>query len=370
MGRERVLGVRHALVGDVVVRGDVRVRDGRIAAVGVAPAGPAGLAVPGFVDLQVNGFAGVDFATAGPGGLRTASAALAVTGVTAYLPTLVSAPEEACAAALAEIAAAARAPAAGARIAGAHLEGPFLSPRWPGAHDPRHLRAPDLALAERLLAAGDVALVTLAPELPGARELVAALAGRGVVVSCGHSDADAAAAHAAFDAGARAVTHLHNAHRRVAHRDPGLGGVALVRPDVTVTAIVDGAHLAPEIALAAWLTAGPRLALVTDAVAAAGGGGSRARLGGREVEVRHGAARLPDGALAGSVLTMDAAVRNLVALGVGEPDAVLAATRAPARLLARPGLGVLAPGGPADVAVLDDRLEVRETYVGGQLVPA
>jgi N-acetylglucosamine-6-phosphate deacetylase len=365
----RVLGVRHALVGDVVVRGDVRVRDGRVAAVGVLPAGPSGLAVPGFVDLQVNGFAGVDFATAGPDGFRAAGAALAATGVTAYLPTLVSAPEEACAAALAEIAAAARDPAPAARIAGAHLEGPFLSPRWPGAHDPRHLRAPDPALAARLLAAGDVALVTLAPELPGAGELVAALARRGVAVSCGHSDADAAAAHAAFDGGARALTHVHNAHRRVGHRDPGLGGVALVRPDVTVTAIVDGAHLAPEIALAAFLTAGARLALVTDAVAA-GGGPGRARLGGREVEVRDGAARLPDGTLAGSVLTMDAAVRNLVALGVAEPGALLAATRAPARLLARPGLGLLAPGGPADVAVLDDRLEVRETYVGGRLVPA
>jgi N-acetylglucosamine-6-phosphate deacetylase len=370
VGRERVLGVRHALVGDVVVRGDVRVVDGRVAAVGVVPPGPSGLAAPGFVDLQVNGFAGVDVATAGPDGFRAASAALAATGVTAYLPTLVSAPEEASAAALAEIAAAARAPAPGARIAGAHLEGPFLSPRWPGAHDPRHLREPDLALAERLLAAGDVALVTLAPELPGAVELIGALVRRGVVVSCGHSDAGAAGAHAAFDAGARGVTHVHNAHRRVAHRDPGLGGVALVRPEVTVMAIVDGVHLAPEIALAAFLTAGPRLALVTDAVAAASGGGRGTRLGGREVEARDGAARLPDGTLAGSVLTMDAAVRGLAALGLPEADALLAATRAPARLLARPGLGVLAPGGPADVVVLDDRLEVRETHVGGRPVPA
>jgi N-acetylglucosamine-6-phosphate deacetylase len=355
------LGVRHALVGDVLVRGDVRIEDGRIAAIGVAPAGPSGLAAPGFVDLQVNGFGGVDFLAAEPPDYETAGAALAATGVTAYLPTFITSPEDAYRRAMAAAAAAARAP--GPRILGVHLEGPFLSPRWPGAHDPSHLQPPSPPLLGRL---GDVALMTLAPELPGALELIRALVAEGTIVSCGHSDADATAAHAAFDSGARAITHLHNAHRRFAHRDPGLGGVALVRPDVTVQVVVDGVHLAPEVAYAAFLAARERFCLVSDAMAAAGLGDGRYRLGSREVTVEGMTARLADGTLAGSVLTMDKAVRNLIALGAAEAGALLAATRAPARLLAREGLGVLAPGAPADVVVLDDHLEVRATYAGGR----
>lgn len=372
-----LLGVRHALVGDVLVRGDVRVHDGRVVAVGVAPAGAAGLAAPGFIDLQVNGFAGVDFLAAEARDYRVAGEALAATGVTAYLPTLISSPEETYEGAIAamnaarapdeahECAGRPRAPnrPSGPRIVGAHLEGPFLSPHWPGAHDPRFLQPPRAGLLERL---DGVALVTLAPELPGALELIGHLTEDGIVVSCGHSDADAAAAHAAFDAGARAVTHLHNAQRRFGHRDPGLSGVALVRAEVTVQAIVDGVHLAPEVALAAFRTARERLCLVTDAMAAAGLGDGTYRLGSREVYVEGMAATLADGTYAGSVLSMDAAVRNLAALGAGETEALLAATRAPARLLARPGLGVLAPGAPADVVVLDDRLEVRATLVDGR----
>jgi N-acetylglucosamine-6-phosphate deacetylase len=358
-----LLGVRHALVGDVLIRGDVRVEDGRIAAVGVVPAGASGLAAPGFVDLQVNGFGGIDFFAAEPPDYRTAGAALAATGVTAYLPTFITAPDEAYDRAVA--AAAATVPGPGPRILGVHLEGPFLSPRWPGAHDPRHLQAPSPALIDRLEHAGPIALVTLAPELAGALELIRTLVGRGIVVSCGHSDADADLAHAAFDGGARAITHLYNAHRRYAHRDPGLGGVALVRPEVTVQAIVDGVHLAPEVAYAAFLTARDRFCLVTDAMAAAGLGDGNYRLGSREVQVKGTTASLPDGTYAGSVLSMDAAVRNLAALGAPELDALHAATRAPARLLARPGLGMLAPGAPADVVVLDDRLEVRATLVEG-----
>jgi N-acetylglucosamine-6-phosphate deacetylase len=294
--------------------------------------------------------------------------ALAATGVTAYLPTLITAPQDAYERALGAASAAARSGSPGARILGVHLEGPFLSPRWPGAHDPQYLREPDVALVDRLREVGDVALMTLAPELPGALELIGELTQRGIAVSCGHSDADAAEAHAAFDAGARAITHVHNAHRRWAHRDPGLGGVALVRPDVAVQAIVDGVHLAPEAAAAAFLAAGERFTLVSDAMAAAGLGDGTYRLGSREVHVEGARAQLADGTLAGSVLTMDAAVRNLVALGATETQALLAATRAPARVLARAGLGELAPGAPADVVVLDDRLEVRATYVGGEPV--
>jgi N-acetylglucosamine-6-phosphate deacetylase len=363
-----LLGVRHALVGDGLLRGDVRVEDGRVTEVGVLPAGRAGIAAPGFVDLQVNGFGGVDLLAAEPEDYATAGAALAATGVTAYLPTFITAPPEAYERGLAVVEVARREP--GPRILGAHIEGPFLSPRWHGAHPPEFLRAPEMALVDRLAAAGPIALMTLAPELPGALELIDALRERGIAVSCGHSDAQAPAAHAAFDRGARAITHLHNAHRRFAHRDPGLGGVALVRPDVIVQVIVDGHHLAPEVALGAYLAARERFSLVTDAMEAAGLGEGTYRLGSRTVEVADGTARLADGTLAGSVLTMDQAVRNVVELGVGEADALLAATRAPARLLGRDDVGRLAPGAPADVVVLGDDLTVRATLVAGAEISA
>ena len=356
------LGVASALVGGELVAGDVSVADGRIEGVGLAGAG-TGIAVPGFVDVQVNGFAGIDFLAASPADYATATEALAATGVTSFLPTFITAPPEAYREAL-------RALAATPRPVGAHLEGPFLSPDWPGAHPPEHLRTPDLALVDELRALGPVTTMTLAPELPGALDLISALVERGIVVHIGHTDADAATAHAAFDRGARALTHIHNAHRRFASRDPGPAGVALTRPDVTVTAIVDGVHLAPETAGSAWLAARERFCLVTDAIAAAGQREGTFRMGEREIHVAGGASRLSNGTLAGSVVTMDRAIRELVALGASLPEAVAAATTAPARLLGRDDLGALAPGARADVVVLDDDLHVRRTLVGGvQITP-
>lgn len=358
------MGVREAFVDGQVVPGDVEVGDGRVRAVGLRPAGRAGTAVAGFVDLQVNGFGGVDFLTADAAGYRQAGEALADTGVTAYQPTLVCSPPAAYGPALAE-AAAAMVAGGGPRVLGVHLEGPFLSPEWPGAHDPAHLRDPDPRLAAELLASGAVRYVTVAPERPGGLDLVAQLVAAGAVVAIGHSDADAATAHAAFDRGARAVTHLYNAQRRWRPRDPGLAGAALARRDVVVQLIVDGFHLAPETVVATHLATRGRFALVTDAIAAAGRGEGRSRLGDREVVVAGGAVRLADGTLAGSVLTMDAAVRNLVALGVALPDALAAASAVPAQLLGRPDLGALRPGQPADLAVLDDGLRVTRTLVAG-----
>ncbi len=352
------LGVASALVGGELVAGDVSVEDGRIEGVGLARAG-TGTAVPGFVEVQVNGFAGVDFLAASPADYATATAALAATGVTSYVPTLITAPADAYRDALRALA------AATPRPLGAHLEGPFLSPDWPGAHPPEHLRAPDLALVDELRAIGPITTMTLAPELPGALNLIGALVERGIVVHIGHTDADAVTAHAAFDRGARALTHIHNAHRRFRPRDPGPAGVALTRPDVTVTAIVDGVHLAPETAGSAWLAARERFCLVTDAIAAAGQGDGTFRMGEREVHVADGASRLTDGTLAGSVVTMDRAIRELVALGASLPEAVAAATTAPARLVGRDDLGVLAPGARADLVVLDDDLHVVRTIVDG-----
>ena len=196
------LGVRSALVEGAWVAGDVEVVDGRIAAVGCAPRGSAGVAAPGFVDCQVNGFAGVDLRTAATGDYAAVTAALAATGVTTFLPTLHSSTLEMYRAALAVLGEVRAAPPPGARVGGAHLEGPFLSVRWRGAHDPRLLTEPDPDVVSSLLAAGPVALVTLAPELQGAHPLIAALRAAGVVVSVGHTDATAAQTHAGIDAGA------------------------------------------------------------------------------------------------------------------------------------------------------------------------
>jgi N-acetylglucosamine-6-phosphate deacetylase len=356
------LGVKAALVDGELVEGDLTIEDGAIAAVGVQPAGGEGTALPGFIDAHINGIAGVDFLTSDPDGYARAGEALAGTGVVAYQPTFVSSPLDAYDEPLRVVA---EAGGAGPLIVGVHLEGPFLSPEWPGAHDPAHLLAPDPAVAQRLVNGGPVTMMTLAPELPGGLELVELLTGKGIVVSCGHSDADAAQAYAAFDAGASAITHVHNAHRRWRPRDPGLGGVALVRPDATVQAIVDGIHLAPETAYGAFLTAGARFCLVTDAIEAALLDAGDSELGGRSVTIRDGAVRLPDGTLAGSVLTMDTAVRNLVASGATLAAAAHAASTAPARLLGRDDLGILRPGAPAHLAVLDDELEVRRTLVRG-----
>lgn len=360
------LGVRAALVGGELVEGDVVVSEGRVLEVGAGGGGTGrGVAVPGFLDLHINGIVGVDFLAAGPEGYAAAGEALAASGVTGYLPTFITSPMGDYPAALDAAAEAMAAAAPGARVLGVHLEGPYLSPRWPGAHDPAQLREPDVAEALALVESGPVKMMTLAPERPNGLDLVAALAERGVVVSIGHTDADAGVANAAFDRGARAITHVYNAHRRWTARDPGVAGAALVRPGVTVQAIVDHVHLAPEAAYAAFLTARERFSLVTDAMEAAGQGDGVYRLGRREVSVHGARAELSDGLLAGSVLTMDAAVRNLHACGASLAEAVWAATGAPARLLGDPSLGVLQVGGPADVTVLDEELRVVRTLVGG-----
>jgi N-acetylglucosamine-6-phosphate deacetylase len=359
------LGVSAAVVDGALVPGDLDVADGRVVAVGLAGQG-RGVAVPGLVDLHVHGFGGVDFASADTDGYRRAAAALAAAGTTAFQPTFVTAPEE-------ELLTSIRAlPAAvgGATVLGCHLEGPFLSPARLGMHPAEARRDPDPGLLERLLAAGRVTEVTLAPELQGALALVEVLTRRGIVVSCGHSDATAAEAHAGFDRGARAVTHLFNAMRPFAHRDPGLAGAALTRDDVVVELILDGYHLADEAVLLAWRAAAGRVALVTDAVEAAGVGDGRWRLGAVPVEVRDGAVRRLDGVLAGSVLTLHGAVRELVRLGVALAAAVDAATRVPAHLVGRDDVGSIAPGSRADVVVLDDRLDLVRVLVAGREVRA
>jgi N-acetylglucosamine-6-phosphate deacetylase len=356
------LGVGAALVDGTLVPGDVEIADGKVAAVGLGSANGNGVAAPGFVDLQVNGFAGVDFFSADADGYRRAGRGLLECGVTSYQPTFITSPEEELTAALAEVPANGDAP----RVLGAHLEGPFISPQRLGTHPAEARRDPDRLLLERLLAAGPVSHVTLATELPGAHELVDLLRERGVTVSCGHSDATAAEAREAFARGVKTVTHIFNAMRPFAAREPGLAGAALVTGDVVVQVILDGVHLADDTARLVWQAAGGRVALVTDAIAAAHAGDGAYTIAGVDFEVEDGVARNADQVLAGSTVCMIDAVRNLVALGASVEAALSAASALPAQIAGRPELGTLTPGTVADVLVLDDGLEIRRVLVDGE----
>ena len=355
------LGVEAALVRGNLLPGDVELSDGRVSAVGLNGTPGRGVAAPGFVDLQVNGFGGVDFLSADRSAYHRAGEALLRTGVTAFQPTFITSPEDELEAALREIPDDGGSP----RILGAHLEGPFIAADRLGTHPSESRRDPDTALLERLLAAGPVAHVTLAPELPGALELVDLLRSRGVTVAYGHSSATADEARRGFERGGRTVTHLFNAMRPFEPREPGLAGAALVCADVLVQVILDGVHLAEDTARLVWQAAPGRVALVSDAIAGAGVGDGRFSLGGIPVEVRDGIARREDGVLAGSTLTMIEAVRNLVTLGAPLAGALAAASEVPARIAGRPELGTLEPGATADLVVLDDRLEVERVLVGG-----
>lgn len=329
------------------------------------------LVVPGFVDLQCNGAAGVDITTQ-PEGIWEVAAALPRWGVTAWLPTIVTAPAAVRARALASLRSGAPRGAAGERPfavpLGLHLEGPFLAAERRGAHPAEHLRSPDPALVaeEGWSRERGVALVTLAPELPRALDVVGDLVAAGVVVSAGHSSASAEQATAAIDAGVTAVTHLFNAMGPLHHRDPGLAGVALTDERVRVGAIADGVHLHPAAVALAARALGERLCLVTDAVAALGMPAGRVPLGVLEAFATDNGVRLADGTLAGSDLSLDRAVRNLIAFaGVSLPAAVAAVTASPAALLGLDDRGVIGPGAVGDLTLLDPAGEVVATVIGG-----
>jgi N-acetylglucosamine-6-phosphate deacetylase len=354
------LNVEAAVVRGELVPGDVEVDDGVVTAVGLSSSDGRGrIAIPGFVDLQVNGYAGVDFLAASRADYERAGEALLEGGVTAYQPTFITAPELTLREALREV-------PVTPQIIGAHVEGPFLSPERLGTHPPAHRRDPDLALLDRLLESGRITQYSLAPELPGAEALIERALSRDIVVAAAHTNATAAEANRAFNLGVSTVVHLFNAMRPFRSRDPGIVGVALTRPDVTVQLIVDGHHLSEETVRLIWSAAGGRAALVTDATAGAGGGGGSYQLGDVEVAVEGGVPMREDGVFAGTVLTMLDAVRNLHALGVPFEEAVGAATEVPARIVRRPDLGVLEPGARADVVVLDDRLDIAQVLAGGE----
>ena len=367
-----------ALRGRLVVGGEVW-DGGTVLVEGGAPATaahetvelPGSFIVPGFVELQINGAFGVDVATE-PERLRELSAKLPLTGTTSYLPTLVSLPPDGYPRLLPRLAGEMAKEARGAEPLGLHLEGPFLNSEKKGAHLPENIAPPDGDALAAMLDDAPVRMVTVAPELPGALDLVRLAAGRGVLVSLGHSSADREATLAALDAGARGVTHLFNAMGPLHHREPGLPGVALSDRRVACGIIADGRHVHPDVVRFAFAALGPgRSYLTTDAIAAAGMCSGEYALAGRRVGVEDGVPRLEDGAIAGSVLEMEEAVRNVVEFaGCGLLEAVEMASTTPARLAGvGDRKGRVAPGYDADlVALAADGLGVEAAWVGGEKV--
>ena len=334
---------------------------------------PGGTLLPGLVDLQVNGYFGIDFQNAGAADWASAAARLPQTGVTAFLPTFITAPPGALAGALRTAPAKIRGARTGARVLGVHAEGPFIAPARKGAHNEAWITEPTPAAVDELLDAGQgvLRLVTLAPERDGALAAITRLTDAGIGVSVGHSDATAAQVALAADHGARMVTHLFNAQRPLHHREPGVVGQALTDHRLTSGLIADMYHVSPQACVLAFAAAPGRICAVTDAAACAGMPPGRYRLGGEEIVLPAGDGQAPvraDGTLAGSALRMDLAVANLIAAGIGLAEAVAAASSIPASLIGRPDLGRIAPGAAADLVWLGDDLRTNATWVGGELV--
>ncbi len=323
--------------------------------------------VPGFVDLHVHGGGGASFETGTSDAADLVAATHLAHGTTSMAASLVTDTRERMVDAVRELALLVQ----DGRLAGVHLEGPWLSPQRSGAHHPGSLSSPDPAAVDALLSAGDgaVRMVTLAPELPGGLDAVRRLVDAGVLAAIGHTDATYDEARAALDAGARLGTHLFNAMRPLHHRDPGPVGALLDSPG-DVELIADGVHLHPSVLRTVFAAKPGRCILVTDAMAAAGAPDGDYALGQMAVEVRDGVARLADGpgagAIAGSTLTMDAAVRFAV-LTAGLPlrDAVHAASTAPARAWGLAEVGALEAGRRADLVVLDGDLQVVRVMRSG-----
>jgi N-acetylglucosamine-6-phosphate deacetylase len=338
-----------------------------------------GVMAPGYVDLHLHGSAGYDVMDDTSEALPAIEQLLARHGVTSYFPTTVTAPMEVTLRALERLADAIetrerhpeRQNAGGKNRAfplGIHLEGPFISHARRGVHPPQNLLAPTLSLFERFwqAARGRIRMMTIAPELEGAPEVIADAARRGVCVSLGHSDADLAAAERGIAAGALHATHTFNAMRPLDHRSPGILGAVLTDCRMSADIIADGVHLDPAIVKLVADAKGPeQTVLITDAISATGMPDGRYRLGSFEVDVHAGKCEA-NGKLAGSVLTMDRAVQNLARFAKWRlPQAVAAASKNPARVARIPRKGVLAVGADADFVVLSPGSEVLRTFIGG-----
>jgi N-acetylglucosamine-6-phosphate deacetylase len=345
-----------------------------VTAFGTVVDGRGCVLLPGFVDVHVHGGDGADAMDADPDGLRRMARFHATHGVTALVPTTWSAPPAALEAAVCAIAEVTGPVDGGATVLGAHLEGPWINPARAGAQDPAGIRPPDVAEARRLLdiRPGVVRLVALAPEMPGAVDVIGECRDRGVAVAAGHTQATWDDMVAAVGAGVRHVTHTFNAMAGFGHREPGTVGAALALPELRCELIADGHHVHPGAMAALARAKGPGgVVLISDAVRAAGLPEGEVDLGGRAAQHCCGAVRLPDGRLAGSVLTLDVALRRFAAAsGWGWSDLARAAAGNAADALGLSKKGRLAPGADADLVLLGDggAGEVVLTVVEGRIV--
>ena len=356
--------------------GDLPIRQGRIgepdaAGAAGAPFDATGLRVlPGFIDVHVHGGGGFDVMDGDPDVLRGMAAFQVRHGVTGFMPTTTTAPKAAIRQAVAAVARAQRSQPAGARILGAHVEGPFLSPRFPGAQNPDFICPPDLAFAQALAQSGAVRLMTVAPEIPEGKALIQALRQWGIVPVMGHTACTYEQAAQGVRWGVRQATHTFNAMRGLHHREPGALGWILQDPTVAAQLIADNVHVHPgAMKILALCKREPGIVLITDAIAAAGQPEGAYDLGGLAVTVRNGACRLADGTLAGSVLTMDKGLAHFMAAAGWPLERAWRASsfNAAASYGGAQAVGSLRPGRWADIALLTDDLEVAGTLVAGRL---
>jgi N-acetylglucosamine-6-phosphate deacetylase len=368
--------------GEVVEDGWVRFVDGAVVARGTGAtwepadeafgaaeiAGPGAVLTPGFVDIHGHGGAGSAFDD-GVEAIRTGRALHRAHGTTRAVISLVTASLDELGRSVAAIADLME---TDADILGTHLEGPFLDPAHHGAHEPSLLRAPAAADVARLLEAGrgTVRQVTIAPELPGGLDAIRQIVAAGAAAAVGHTSADAAMAVAAFEAGASILTHAFNAMPGIHHRAPGPVLAAAADHRVVLEAIADNVHLDPHVIKLIFDSAPGRVALITDAMAAAGSADGHYDLGAVSVTVEDGVARADDtGSIAGSTLTQDVALRRAVDAGATLTEAVRALTETPARAIGRDsGLGSLREGMTADAVLLDAELHVARVWVGSRLL--
>ncbi|MDF2646890.1 MAG: N-acetylglucosamine-6-phosphate deacetylase [Paenibacillus sp.] len=332
--------------------------------------GQGHLLIPGMIDVHIHGANGFDMMDGSEQSIQEVSRACAETGCSSFLVTSVSSTIEEL---LAMIRSVKRVIGheVGAKIAGLHLEGPYLNPKRKGMQNERFLRHPNLTEMKEIFneADGLIKMVTIAPELPGGMELISFLKEKGVIIAVAHSDATYEEAKQAFEAGASHVTHCFNGMRPIHHRDPGLVVAAFEEEHVSLQAIVDGIHLHPAIIRMMHRLKGPDgMVLITDALQAMGLGDGNYVFGGHHVTVSDGVARLEDGTLASSTVTMNEALRLTVETGISLKDAVQMASTTPARILSLNTLGRISMGLDADLVLLNEQFQVQWTMIKGHII--
>lgn len=326
------------------------------------------LLIPGMIDVHIHGAKNYDMMDGSTESIQAVSMACAETGCTSFLVTSVSSSLEDLIQMIRQTKKVIG-KEKGAKIAGIHLEGPYLNIEKKGMQNPAHLRHPDLKEMKKIFdeADGLIKMVTIAPELPGGIELIDFLKKRGVVVAIAHSNATYEEAQNAFEKGASHITHCFNAMPTIHHRAPGLVAAALENDSISVQAIVDGVHLHPGIVRLIHKIKGPdKMVLTTDALQAMGVGDGEYIFGGHQVTVTEGVARLQDGTLASSTVTMNKSLRLSNEFGINLQDTIQMATSTPAAILGMKNLGRIEKGYTADLVLLDEKFEVLNTWINGK----